>query len=132
VPPAVSALRLTRRPAALVLLHGAADLRELLRHGLVREGLPRLLAAPLSALGARLIHPLEPALHAVAAADTRPVLVINATADPLLPDACVERLHQLFPTADVRWRSALHGVPEQRTAAAEAAHEVEDWLAARP
>jgi hypothetical protein len=129
VPPAVSGLRLTRRPAALALLHGAADLRERLRHGLVRQGVPGLLAFPLSALASRLILPLEPSLHA-AATGSLPVLVINAAGDPLLPKAAVEQLHRLFPTADVRWCSGLHDVPERHAAIAEATREVEAWLAA--
>lgn len=128
VAPAVSVLRLTSRPSALILLHGAADLRELLQHGLTRQGMPSFVAYPLSALASRLIHPLEPALHATTAA-TRPVLVINAASDPLLPPRCVERLHRLFPSADVRWGIPLHGNRERRVAVAAATVEVEAWLA---
>jgi dienelactone hydrolase len=131
VPPAVSVLRLTPRPAALVLLHGAADLRALLRHGLVRQGVPGALAMPLAALAARLVRPLEPSLHA-SAAGSRPVLLINAASDPLLPAATVERLHRLFPAAEVRWRAGLHGARERRAIIAEATREVQAWLAAGP
>ena len=131
VPPAVAALRLTRRPAALALVHGAADLSLLLRRGLEREGVPPMLAVPLAALGARLIRPLEPALHAAAVAE-RPVLLINAAPDPLLPAAAVRRLHRLFPAADVRWRRGLHGARDRRAVVAEVTGEVEAWLARPP
>ena len=130
VPPAVSALRLTRRPATLVLLHGAAGLRGPLRHGLVRQGVPGVVAWPLAALGARLIHPLEPSLHAAAAGE-RPVLIVNAADDPLLPAAAVEALHRLFPAAEVRWRAPLHGASRRSEAIAAATREVEGWLAER-
>lgn len=125
--PAVSVLRLTHRPAALILLHGGADIRELLRHGLAREGVPGFLASPLSALASRLIHPLEPSLHA-AAVGARPVLMINAVGDPLLPAKCVRRLHGLFPAGDVRWGAPLHGARERRVSVADATREVEAWL----
>lgn len=131
VPPALSALRLTRRPTALVLLHGAGDLRELMRHGLVREGVPGVIASPLAALGSRLIHPLEPSLHAEAAG-SRPVLLVNAVADPLLPRSGVHRLHRLFPEADVRWGPGLHRVPDQRIGVAAATRDVLAWLASGP
>lgn len=64
VPPAVAALRLPPAPHALVLIDGAADLEVLLRAALIRERVPGALAAPLAALGFRLIRPLEPSLHA--------------------------------------------------------------------
>jgi hypothetical protein len=128
VPPAVAALELTPEPAALVLLHGAADLRALIAHGLARQGMPRLLAAPLAAVAAGLIRPLEPTRHA-GVEGPRPVLLVNAAADPLLPASAVARLHALFPAAEVRWRAGLHGAPDRRAAVAEATREVEDWLA---
>lgn len=127
VPPAVAALRLTRRPAAVVLLHGAAGLREMLHHALVREGVPGFLAAPLSVLGSVWLRPLEPALHATAI-DGRRALVVNAEADPLLPRPGIERLHRLFPAADVRWRQPLHGAANRQAAIAAIANEVQVWL----
>ncbi len=129
VPPAIAATRLTERPAALVLLHGAADLSAQLEAGLVREGTPRWCAAPLAALGARLVQPLEPAGHA-AVARARPVLIVNAAKDPLLPAHAVTRLHALFPAAEVRWREGIHLVPDRRAAIAGLTDEVAVWLAA--
>jgi hypothetical protein len=127
VPPAVAAIRHTRRPAALVMLHGAADLRLLMRRGLEREGLPRVAATALAALGARLLHALEPAAHAETW-HSRPVLVVQARTDPFLPTEAVRQLHALFPQADVRWRPGIHGVPDRRAAIQELSSEVVDWL----
>jgi len=127
VPPAVAALRLTQRPAAVALLHGGAGLRQMLHHALVREGVPGLLAGPLSALGSAWIRPLEPALHAAAISGRR-ALVINAEADPFLPQAGVERLHRLLPAADVRWRQPLHGAADRQASIAAITNEVQGWL----
>lgn len=127
VPAAVASLRLSPRPSALALLYGAADLRGLLRHGLIGEGVPAVLADPLAGLAVRLIHPLQPELHG-AAVRARPVLVINSRDDPKLPGPCVLRLHRIFPDADVRWRGALHGAKDRRVAIAAAATDVQEWL----
>ena len=131
VPPALAALRLTRAPRALVLVDGAADLRALLETGLEREQIPAVLAAPLAALGSRLVRPLEPSLH-VGAAARLPVLLINGEADEFLPRAAVRRLQQGLPHARVRWRPGPHLRPGRAQLIADLASEVVGWLETLP
>jgi dienelactone hydrolase len=129
-PPTLAALRLSGSPDALVLVDGFADLGAALRHGLVREGCPRPLAAPLAALGARLLDPLEPARHAHAI--EVPVLAFGATRDERLPRASVERLHTLLPGAALRWRADTHVLPERRDLIATLARSAAAWLDSLP
>lgn len=129
-PPAVAALRLTRTPAALVIVDGAADLETLLRVGLLREGCPRWLARPAAALAYRLARPLEPALNAPAAAGRR-VMLVNAERDEYLPRRCILRLHAAFPGATVLWRTEPHIRPGRRGDIAAMARDVDAWLEAR-
>ena len=126
VPPAAAAMRLTRRPAALVLIDGAADLEGLLRAGLVRERVPRPIAGPAAALAARLVRPLEPTLNAPAAPAC--VMLVNAERDELLPRRCIDRLHAAYPMATVRWRAEPHVRPDRLESIATMAREVDAWL----
>jgi pimeloyl-ACP methyl ester carboxylesterase len=127
VPPALAALRLTRVPRALVLVDGAADLRALMRAGLLGEHWPRWLASLGAALAFRLVRPLEPLLHAEAAADL-PVLLISSERDRRLPRAAVIGLHAALPNATVRWRPGAHIRPRQLDLVAALAIEVDAWL----
>ncbi|OGF16603.1 MAG: hypothetical protein A2W00_02090 [Candidatus Eisenbacteria bacterium RBG_16_71_46] len=131
VPATLAALRLTRVPAALVLIDGAADLELLLRTELAGAVRPRLLAAPIAALGFRLARPLEPALNA-GAADGMPILLINARDDERLPRAAVERLRASFPAADRRWRDDRHLLPQRGAPIEAMAGEVIAWLDGLP
>lgn len=129
VPPALAALRLAApRPQACILLHGGADLRVMLQHAIVRQvGSDRL--APVGALlGARLLHPLEPALHAGAARGL-PILLLSAKGDEKLPEPSVLALHAALPHAEVRWETGAHMRPTPEVLAPYA-REVETWLAA--
>ncbi len=130
-PPALAALRLTPRPAALVLVDGAADLRALMAAGLARLGVPSPLASPLAALGARFVRPLEPSLHLRAAARL-PVLLVNSEQDELLPARAVRELHAGLPRADTLWRPGAHVRPGQAREIAAMTAEVTAWLLARP
>jgi hypothetical protein len=129
VPPAVAALALepSPPPAALALVDGAADLTAMLDRGLLRERIPSWLVGPAARLGARLIHPLEPALHGHTARHL-PVLIINARDDARLPPHGIHRLHAAFPTAEVRWREGTHVDPAQHELIASIAHEVHAWI----
>ncbi len=127
VPVAVAALRVGPRPAALVLVDGAADLAAMIARGLEREGTPAWLAAPLARLGARLIRPLEPSLHGDAGRGLR-VLMINSRDDERLPRRAIERLHTAFPGAEVRWREGGHVRPSRRETLKAVAYEICAWL----
>ncbi len=129
-PPSIAALRLSRRPAALVLIDGFAGLQPAMRFGLARETHPRWLAGPLATLGAGLLDPLEPAHHAAALG--LPALVINAARDERIPRECVARLHALMPHATIRWRADTHVLPERRALIADMAHEAAAWLDSLP
>lgn len=131
VPPATAALAISNVPDALVLVDGAADLGRVLAQGLEREGVAPRLAAPLGALGGRLLRPLEPWHHRRAAARL-PVLLVNSRADELLPRAAVERLHAALPHAEVRWRDGVHIRPEQGARIAALADAIRRWLERLP
>jgi len=131
VPPALAAVRLTRRVDALVLVDGAADLDDLLRAGLERVPVAPWLAAPLAALAARLIRPLEPLLNAPAAAGL-PVLLMNSEQDELMPAADVRRLHAGLPWAEVRWRPGRHLRPHRGATIDELTREALAWLQGLP
>lgn len=131
VPPAAAAMLLTRRPAALVLLHGSADLQALLRAELERALRPRWLATPLAALAYRLIRPLEPSLHGRAAAGV-PTLIVNAERDERLPRAGVLRLHRAYPGASIRWQQGVHMRPRRAETIAALAAQVAAWLDSLP
>lgn len=131
VPPAVAALRLASpRPRACVLLHGGADLRVMLQQAIVRQTGSGRLAPVGASLGARLLHPLEPALHAGAAGDL-PVLLWSAHGDEKFPEASVRALHMALPHAEVRWETGVHMRPAPEVLAPYA-REVEAWLASLP
>ncbi|MBI5709150.1 MAG: hypothetical protein HZC42_02445 [Candidatus Eisenbacteria bacterium] len=127
VPPAVAALRLTPVPRALVLIDGGAGLSAMFRHLLERARWPALFAAPLGALAARLVRPLEPALHAEATRRVR-VLVINGDRDEMLPPGAIRRLHASCPGAEVRWRHDTHLRPRRLDVIAATAREAGEWL----
>ncbi len=131
VPPAVAALELSSRPRALVLLHGGADLRSMLEHALRRAGEPTIPAGAAAALGARLLQPLEPSLHA-SLARSMPVLVVNARGDEQIPPRSIAALHAALPAAEIRWESGAHMRPGDRNVIAGTAAEVATWLAALP
>lgn len=127
VPPAVAALRLAPPPEALVLVDGGADLQRLLASGLRREGCPAILGRVLAAFAARLIHPLEPALHAGAAGDLR-VLLINSEDDRMIPPGSIAALRASFPQAEVRARRDQHLDPKRAESIAALTAEVLAWL----
>lgn len=127
VPPAVAALRLTTTPRALVLIDGGAGLSAMFRHLLERARWPAVLAAPVGALAARLVRPLEPALHAGATRGVR-VLVINGDRDEMLPPGASRLLHASCPGAEVRWRRDTHLRPRRLDVIAATAREADAWL----
>ena len=127
VPPALAALQLSDKPRALVLVDGAADLKQVIQRRLARKLRPQWLAAPVAALIARLIRPLEPSLNLPRAAGLS-ALVINARNDKFLPIATIERLRAALPKADKRWRQDSHIEPEHGATIAALAAEVTAWL----
>jgi peptide-methionine (S)-S-oxide reductase len=126
VPTTVAALRLTAVPHACVLLHGGADLRAMLRHAL-GEHTPRGIDAIAAAIGARVIRPLEPRLHAPHLQQV-PMLVVNATDDDKLPEQAVDALHRAFPHAEVRWQSGRHLRPQNDTLIDSLSIGILEWL----
>lgn len=128
VPPAIAALRLTHVPRALVLLDGGADIAAMLDAALRGAGWPEVPAHAVAALAFRLVRPLEPSLHAGAAAGLR-VLILNSENDRLVPRPSAERLRAILPGAEMRWRPGDHVDPGHRNRLAATAHEVEAWLA---
>lgn len=126
VPPAVAALRLTAKPRACALVHGAADLRAMLRYA-VGKHVPQPLAALAAALAARWIRPLEPRLHADALRGV-PFLIVNATDDDKLPRQAIEALHGAFPWATVQWMGGRHMRPTRGATIEALAHEIMAWL----
>jgi hypothetical protein len=127
VPAAVAALRLTQAPAALILIDGGAGLATMFAAVLRREGWPGFLVPPAAALAARLVQPLEPAVHDGVGSVKR-VLLINSLDDELVPRACAERLHRCFPDAEIRWRTDVHLKPQRLDRIAEIAREALVWL----
>jgi len=132
VPPTVAALPLTRVDA-LVLLDGAADLGRLMRSETERAlgggTVARLIAAPAGALGARLVAPLEPARHGIAAVPPRPpVLLVDAEQERLYPPECVTRLHAAFPGATVVTHPGGHIRPQDRFTMIAIVSKVRPWL----
>jgi pimeloyl-ACP methyl ester carboxylesterase len=127
VPPALAALRLTSRPSALILVHGAADLEFVLRHDLATYVRPRWLAGPIAALVFRLIRPLEPSLH-FDAATRLPVLLVQAKDDDRLPPEAVDRLAAGFPTAEVQVLEGPHLRPTSAGLIATIADRAMAWL----
>lgn len=73
----------------VALHHGGADLGSLFRANLPVEN--RLLRSALAAFGARYFRQLEPARH-VGSISPRPLLLINALYDELVPPRSAERL----------------------------------------
>lgn len=127
VAPTIAALRLTDVPQAVVLLDGGADLERLFDVALRREGCPAVLVPGLAAFAKRLVHPLEPMLHADAARHLH-VLVLSSHGDERIPRHSVDRLHASFPNADVRVRSGGHVSPKRPQEIAPLVAEVLNWL----
>lgn len=126
-PTAIAALRLTDKPAALVLVDGFADLRRVLEHALRRTVRPAALAPPLAAYAARLLDPVEPSHHAAHAAAI-PALLLNARDDERIPIAAIERLWGSLPEADKRWREGMHLRAHRNELIAALSDEVWAWL----
>ncbi len=127
VPPALAALALTDSPKALVLIHGAADLEGLVRHALEGRVRPGALRAFLAAYVARLVHPLEPALHLERAVRV-PTLIISAGADEWLHPSGVAMLETGIPAASIVRHGGGHVLPKQRELIAEISRDVMGWL----
>ncbi len=127
VPPTLASLRLAGPPAALVLVHGAADLELLLRHDLGSHLEPRWLARPIAALAFRLIRPLEPAYHFDAAAGI-PALLIEAKDDERLPRAAIEHLKRGLPHAEVMVLDGPHLRPTRAELIATITARAMAWL----
>lgn len=127
-PIAMAALRLTDAPTALVLVDGFADLERVLDHALRREVRPPVLASPLAAYAARLLHPVEPAHHASRAASL-PTLALNARDDERIPAVAIDHLWAALPHAERRWREGKHLRAHRSQLIAELSDEVTAWLA---
>jgi dienelactone hydrolase len=128
--PAIAAARLTERARAGIFVHGAADLRVVLRHATQPHVRPPALGALAAAFAARLLQPLEPSLHAAAWAK-RPVLIISAAHDERLPLEAVRALHAAFASAEHRWRHSAHVGASQAEEIAAIATEASAWLASQ-
>lgn len=127
VPPTLAALVLTDAPAALVLVHGAADVEGLVRHALAERVRPAALRALLAAYVARLVRPLEPALHFERAGRV-PTLVVSAGADDWLHPAGVAQLESGIAGASIVRHGGGHVLPKQQEIIAEISSDVLVWL----
>lgn len=127
VPTAIAAASLTGTPRALILVDGAADLRHLMRHELGRQRVAGWLAGPAARLGAWLLAPLEPRVHARSLAARR-VLLFNSRRDDRAPEGGAARLHALFPRATVVWRGGTHILPTQSAVIDQISARTVDWL----
>lgn len=133
-PAAVAAVRLTESEA-LVVVDGFAGIEPLLdseaQRALPHAWLDAALAPPLAALGARLLHALEPARHAEAAARL-PVLLIDAEDEDRYPRECVRALHAAFPHAERRTHPGAHLRPEDAAQVRAIVASVDGWLRTLP
>jgi hypothetical protein len=134
VPPTVATLALAPVDA-LVLIDGAADLGRLMRaetaNALGGGPFARAVAAPAGALGARLLAPLEPARHGIAAVPPHPpVLIVDAEQERRFPPECVQRLHAAFPGATVVTHPGAHIRPQDRFTLIAIVGKVRPWLEA--
>ena len=76
-------LSVERRPAVVVMVYGGGDLHSLIRHNVQRyKGWP--VSEFVAALGALLLHPLEP-LRYVERISPAPLIMINGEEDELVP-----------------------------------------------
>jgi len=126
VPPAVAALRLTSKPRACALVHGAADLQSMFRHA-TRAHVPRPFDALAAMLAARWIRPLEPRVHADSLRDV-PFLIVNATDDDKWPREAIAALHDAFPWATVHWQDGRHMRSVRGPMIESLTHEIKAWL----
>ncbi len=127
VAPALAALELTDVPGAVVLVDGAADIECLMRHVLAGHVRPALARALLAAYGARLVFPLEPALHLDKAARI-PTLVLSAVSDERLPAPAIDALLAGMPAANVVMHGGGHILPERPALIRELTNEIVRWL----
>jgi len=129
-PAAIAALRLTPVEAVIVV-DGMADLHAVLESELQRalphRWLDVLAAPPLAAVGARLLHAVEPARHA-AAAERVPALLIDAEAEARYPRESVRALHAVLPHALRLTHAGGHLRPEDVSQVQQIIPQVSDWL----
>jgi pimeloyl-ACP methyl ester carboxylesterase len=125
-PIAVAALSVGDRPAALVLIDAGGDLCTMLRAEADRYA-PGWIAAIAGPIAAWLVRPLEPEVHASAAAGL-PTLLLGAQNDERLPAGVRERMHALVPHAEARWREGPHIRPHQEATIEALTAEIAEWL----
>lgn len=93
------------RTAAAVMIYGAGDIQSILG---ASNDMPRWLARPAGWLGAVLVSPVEP-LKYVGDISPRPLLMINGTQDPRIPERCSRLLHEAAnEPKTVKWLDTGH------------------------
>lgn len=113
VPFAVAAAATDRRLAAVALLHGGGDLSRIFAHAYHDLGPPPLVRA-LGTAVAWIVAPLEPTRYVDDIAP-RPLLMVNATGDRLVPAASAVSLYRAAERPKrLEWIATGHVMPGDR------------------
>lgn len=130
VPFAVAAAATDRRIGGAVLLHGGGDVGTLFSTA-VSDDVPAWLAPLVRSLVTGATSPLEPTKY-VGAIAPRPILMVNATGDDMVPRESAEALYEAAREPKrIVWLETVHVGTNQREIVDELMGLILEWMEAR-